>query len=88
VLEVLDVGGGGELFVVDGVVTDGVVTEGVLTEGVVTAGVPTDGVVTDGVLTVGSDDEDAAGGIAIAVIAPSSPAPTDATNSLLPLHTS
>jgi hypothetical protein len=73
----------------DGTLTDGVLTDGVLIDGVLTDGVLTDGVLTDGTLTDGSgDDEESAGGTAIAVSAPNTPAPTDATNHFLPLDTS
>ena len=88
VLDVLDVGGGGELRVGDGVLTAGVLTVGVLTTGVLTDGALTDSVLADGALTDGSgDDDDSAGDTAIAVIAPNMPAPTDATNNFLALGT-
>jgi hypothetical protein len=88
VLELVDVGGDGELRVGDGVLTCGVLTDGVLTDGVLTDGVLTDGTLVDGTLTEGSgDDEESAGGTAIAIIAPTRPAPTDATNRFLPLDT-
>jgi hypothetical protein len=87
-LDVLEVVGAGELWVVDGVLTEGVLTEGVLTEGVLTDGVLTDGVLRDGTLTDGSgDDAEPAGGSAIDVNAPRAPAPSDATNNFLPLDT-
>ena len=77
VLDVLEVVGGGELRVGDGVLTDGVLTAGALT----------DGTLADGTLTDGSGDEDSAGGTAIAVIAPNIPAPTAATKNVLRLDT-
>lgn len=87
-VDVLEAGGDGELRVGDGTLTDGVLTDGVLTDGTLSDGVLTDGVLTDGTLTDGTgDDEESAGGTAIAVIAPTMPAPTDATNHFLPLHT-
>jgi hypothetical protein len=93
VLELVDVGGDGELRVGDGVLTGGVLTDGVLTDGALTDGALTDGVLTDGTLVDGTltegsgDDEESAGGTAIAIIAPTRPAPTDATNRFLPLDT-
>ena len=80
VLGVLEVVG--ELRVGDGTLTDGTVTDGTVTDGTVT-----DGTLTDGTLTDGSDDDESAGGTATAVIAPNTPAPTDATSNFRPLDT-
>jgi hypothetical protein len=83
VVDVLEVVGGGELRVGAGTLTDGTLTEGVLTDGTLT-----DGTLTEGVLTEGSgDDKELAGGTAIAVIAPNTPAATNAASNFLPLDT-
>jgi hypothetical protein len=80
VLEVVDV------LEVEGVlrVGDGTLTDGTLTDGTVTDGTVTDGTFTDGTLTDGSGDDESAGGTAIAVIAPNTPAPIDAASTFLP----
>ncbi len=72
-LDVLEVGGGGELRVGSGVLTGGTLTDGTLTDGRLTEG--------------RGNDEESAGNAAIAVVAPDTPATTDATNSFPRLDT-
>jgi hypothetical protein len=83
-VDVLEVGGGGELWVGDGTLTEGTLTDGTLTDGTLTDGTLTDGVPIDG----SGNDEESAGDTAIAVIAPNIPAPSDAKHHFLPLDTS
>jgi hypothetical protein len=87
-VDVLEGGGDGELWVGDGTPTDGTLTDGTLTDGTLTDGTLTDGTFTDVVLIDGSgDDEESAGDTAIDAIAPNIPAPTDAKHHFLPVDT-